>query len=987
MKKTLFLLLLTVASYGQTYQNPTFGTITSKTSQTVTSPVNLVTQDANGQQGKSSNVVNQINSSGNSGVLDFDGLEINADPTKFDIGEGIGYIYNSLTGVATKVVWPAQTAQTTPYLANSVATYVLKDSSGATELQNSYPTNEQFRTHIYLGKLAHTTFTTITVTVNDPSRSFSVAGDFHDFVNSIGSINIEGNAITPNGANLQINVSAGRTYREGANFMTNRNSPNITNEPAVNATTFRNKFRNGSGGWSAVNTTTVDPNNYDNGSGILQVVPNNKFTIRVVYRFGGSGVIHMDYGQAVYDNMEKADAGISALVASDPDTKGFASRIGWIIIQQGTTSLLDDTKYKFVAADLFGVRAATSAPTPNLQAGYDASVTPQIVTNTTGGAVAIRRGSAADTDNILVGQNGAGTNTFSVTGNGNVTGGTYNGYVPSLQNPIYYKGKDIEWFGDSYTIGSGASPISNRFTTIVSNALGATEINHGVAGTTMEKRVPIDYMASPNMVDNVVNIPTKTASKAMIVFAFGLNDMGQTATDYNVTNYKTDYQFVINNAISKGWLPSQILIIPAYYIGSAGYATYATITGNPAPTQARHLEFIQAAKEIALTNGTMYFDIYQDQLKNDTSLISGDNIHPTNAGHAYIANDILQYLGQDKLSITSDVTYSSGDGFISKINGNKLDNSFLYQTATGIGLATNSPNSTLQVHNTGSGSSIGITSNTTTAASGRGFEILSDSNMDVNLIQKENKELSFWTNNLKRAYFSNAGKLSIYGDLTFLNTAGLITFDPSSGGSGGILFKRTATNYWQFSDGAGDGSLNINIYNYTRSAIDLSINNSTGVIKIPNLAGTGERVVSANTSGELVISSTPTAPTATAGTNTTQIATTAFVQAATGGYLKYVALLTQTGTGAPTATVLENTLGGTLVWTRSSTGIYIGTLSGVFTNNKTSVSITNGSSGAKIIGAYSDTTSTITIGTVNAATSASEDDVLFKATIEIRIYP
>lgn len=53
------------------------------------------------------------------------------------------------------------------------------------------------------------------------------------------------------------------------------------------------------------------------------------------------------------------------------------------------------------------------------------------------------------------------------------------------------------------------------------------------------------------------------------------------------------------------------------------------------------------------------------------------------------------------------------------------------------------------------------------------------------------------------------------------------------------------------------------------------------------------------------------------------------------GYKVYTALLNQTGTDAPVATVLENTLGGTVVWTRFSIGEYRGTLAGAFTENKT----------------------------------------------------
>lgn len=48
------------------------------------------------------------------------------------------------------------------------------------------------------------------------------------------------------------------------------------------------------------------------------------------------------------------------------------------------------------------------------------------------------------------------------------------------------------------------------------------------------------------------------------------------------------------------------------------------------------------------------------------------------------------------------------------------------------------------------------------------------------------------------------------------------------------------------------------------------------------------------------------------------------------GVKRYVALLTQSGTDAPVATVMENSLGGELVWSYSAAGIYIATLVGAF---------------------------------------------------------
>lgn len=69
-----------------------------------------------------------------------------------------------------------------------------------------------------------------------------------------------------------------------------------------------------------------------------------------------------------------------------------------------------------------------------------------------------------------------------------------------------------------------------------------------------------------------------------------------------------------------------------------------------------------------------------------------------------------------------------------------------------------------------------------------------------------------------------------------------------------------------------------------------------------------------------------------------------FVKENSGGpsYKVYTALLSQSGTDAPVATILENTLGGTPVWTRTGAGYYVCTLNGAFTPNKTFCSAITG---------------------------------------------
>ncbi len=51
--------------------------------------------------------------------------------------------------------------------------------------------------------------------------------------------------------------------------------------------------------------------------------------------------------------------------------------------------------------------------------------------------------------------------------------------------------------------------------------------------------------------------------------------------------------------------------------------------------------------------------------------------------------------------------------------------------------------------------------------------------------------------------------------------------------------------------------------------------------------------------------------------------------------LVYKAFLSQSGTSNPTIVVVANTLGAAVVWTRSSTGAYTGTLAGAFPAAKT----------------------------------------------------
>ncbi len=102
----------------------------------------------------------------------------------------------------------------------------------------------------------------------------------------------------------------------------------------------------------------------------------------------------------------------------------------------------------------------------------------------------------------------------------------------------------------------------------------------------------------------------------------------------------------------------------------------------------------------------------------------------------------------------------------------------------------------------------------------------------------------------------------------------------------------------------------------------------------------------------------------------------------------YKAILNQTGTDAPVATVLVNTLGGTVVWTRSNPGDYAGTLAAAFPVAKTlvwSTSQEDPSSGASVYCSPFGDTNTITLLTFSS--DALADGAITPLSVIIEVYP
>lgn len=198
--------------------------------------------------------------------------------------------------------------------------------------------------------------------------------------------------------------------------------------------------------------------------------------------------------------------------------------------------------------------------------------------------------------------------------------------------------------GDSITVGAAATAPANRWVNIVTTELGSTLVNAGIGGTVLQNSngaggTPLNN----NGRDRYESVMTGAAKRELGIVAYGFNDARYTAAPatFNVTEYINDYREIITGLLAAGYSNNRILIVGPHYITDAGLATgTAGFTGQ---TREGFLEYVYAARQVAYEFQVLYFDSYHHMEANGgASLISEDDIHPNNQGHAVIADGILR---------------------------------------------------------------------------------------------------------------------------------------------------------------------------------------------------------------------------------------------------------------------------------------------------------------------------------------------------------
>jgi len=272
-------------------------------------------------------------------------ISINADDTKFDIAAGAGLVVDysdPQNPVEMPVAWDALIAVSLTTPSNAV-TFIGIDSAGAVHQQGTSFDEEDRREFVRLGAVTHIAASTITNASTVPVIAYDTNATLVDFVNAAGVRNRTGNIYTSSSL-LTIDKSAGTFLRYAGNYTVDPANPNVVTSAASTQQFFLRMMRDGSGGWSTAVQFSLDPENYDDGSGSLQPVTENFWQVFYVWNGAaiGSDFTLIQPGQNLYPNKDAAQNSINLQEIEINPSLSSTVRRAAIVVKQGTTDLSSD---------------------------------------------------------------------------------------------------------------------------------------------------------------------------------------------------------------------------------------------------------------------------------------------------------------------------------------------------------------------------------------------------------------------------------------------------------------------------------------------------------------------------------------------------------------------------------------------------------------------------------------------------------------------
>jgi hypothetical protein len=349
-------------------------------------------------------------------------LTVNGNGVSFDMSACAIVHVDSSTNppTVTRSAVPAQTAVAPAFLATGVVSYISIDSTGAIAQRAMISTPQQRREYASVGAISHRDNINVDGAINAPTHNHDVAAQVHDLISALGFFSTGGNLVSGLATTLTIAKSSGTGFALNIN-PANPKDPHSTAIAGASPAFLIHLLQDGT---IVSASATIDPTVYDL-AGVATTVPANKnATISYVYLFSNGSMVYL-IGQEVFATFADAkDAAGTETIVLPPDLATGALLLARVILKKNATDITDPSEAFILPSAAI---AAGGSSVTSLQEAYDISLEPEILTDSTRGALTLRRGSAADTDTILEGQNAATAVTFSVTGEGVITADSFAG--------------------------------------------------------------------------------------------------------------------------------------------------------------------------------------------------------------------------------------------------------------------------------------------------------------------------------------------------------------------------------------------------------------------------------------------------------------------------------------------------------------------------------------------------------------------------------
>lgn len=292
---------------------------------------------------------NITNLSSHTGVMSGMVLSINVDDTRFDVSSGTAIKVDRTDPtnvIVTSLDFSAIDGQLDTNLGATFSHVFIDPTTGIATTETNPPDSlSDLNDKIYVGTLVHSGGV-IFVVLNNPIIAYG--SSFTELAEIVlgGGVRVSGGLLSANGANLQLDITAGifEQYGRGNQFNTNNpNTSEIAAQTPAPVGNFVKAYIEAGGDLNLdLSTNTLDPTQFnEDGDGTLMTVSPNNFTvIRIFYAVspGGTSRIVCYYGTEEFSTAAAASQAIEPTFVEHADTVQL-SPLADLTIKENVTDL------------------------------------------------------------------------------------------------------------------------------------------------------------------------------------------------------------------------------------------------------------------------------------------------------------------------------------------------------------------------------------------------------------------------------------------------------------------------------------------------------------------------------------------------------------------------------------------------------------------------------------------------------------------------